>query len=63
MQKHKGLKVSVHPIIHAYLTKGIISRKWRWSWKYGQYISIKPNNNYHLTEFHFYDSNNEEIRL
>lgn len=63
MQKHQGLKVAVHPIIHAYLTKGFISRKWRWSWKYGQRISIIPNNNYHLTEFHFYDSNNEEIRL
>jgi len=63
MQKHKGLKVAVHPIIHAYLTKGLFSRKWRWSWKYGQLISIRANNNYHLTEFHFYDSNNEEIRL
>lgn len=63
MQRHKGLKVSVHPILHAYLTKGILSKRLRWSWKFGQNIRILSNNGYHLTEFHFYDSNNEEIRL
>ena len=63
MQKHKGLKVSVHPILYAYLTKGLISKRRRWSWKFGQKIGLSSNNNYHLTEFHFFDSNNEEIRL
>jgi ribonuclease G len=63
MQRHKGLKVSVHPILHAYLTKGLLSKRLRWSWKFGQNIRILSNNGYHLTEFHFYDSNNEEIRL
>ncbi len=63
MQKHKGLKVTVHPILYAYLTKGLISKRRRWSWKFGQKIGLSSNNNYHLTEFHFFDSNNEEIRL
>ena len=63
MQKHKGLTVSVHPILYAYLTKGLISKRRRWSWKFGQKIGLSSNNNYHLTEFHFFDSNNEEIRL
>ena len=63
MQKHKGLTIVVHPIIHAYLTKGWISIRRKWSWKYKQAIKLKADNNYYLTEFHFFDSNEEEIKL
>ena len=63
MQKHTGLTVEVHPILHAYLTKGFPSKRRKWSWKYKQKISIKQNSNYHLTEFHFYDKSDEEIKL
>ena len=63
MQKHTGLTVEVNPILHAYLTKGLPSRRLKWRWKYKQKITIKPNTNYHLTEFHFYDSHDEEIKL
>ena len=63
MQKHQNLKVEVHPILYAYLTKGLPSKRMRWSWKYKQNIKIKSNSNYHLTEFHFYDKTDEEIKL
>lgn len=63
MQKHKGLAIVVHPIIHAYLTKGWVSIRRRWSWKYKQKIKLRADNNYYLTEFHFFDSNEEEIKL
>jgi ribonuclease G len=63
MQKHTGLTVEVHPILHAYLTKGFPSKRLKWSWKYKQKISVKQNSNYHLTEFHFYDKSDEEIKL
>jgi ribonuclease G len=63
MQKHTGLTVEVHPILHAYLTKGFPSKRLNWRLKYKQRISIKANSNYHLTEFHFYDKSDEEIKL
>ncbi|UAY51767.1 Rne/Rng family ribonuclease [Ferruginibacter albus] len=63
MQKHKGLTIEVHPIVYAYLTKGFISKRRKWSLKYKQKIKIKSNSNYHLTEFHFFDDNEEEIKL
>ncbi len=63
MQKHKGLTIVVHPIVYAYLTKGFISIRRKWSWKYKQTIKLKADNNYYLTEFHFFDSNDEEIKL
>jgi ribonuclease G len=63
MQKHTGLSIEVHPILHAYLTKGFPSKRLKWSWKYKQLIKIKPNTNYHLTEFRFYDKTDEEIKI
>jgi ribonuclease G len=63
MQKHKALTIEVHPIVYAYLTKGFPSKRMRWSWKYKQKVRVKANSNYHLTEFHFYDSSGEEIKL
>jgi ribonuclease G len=63
MQKHRDLTLFVHPIMHAYLTKGIISMRRKWGWKYKLSLKVKPNNTFHLTEFHFYDRNDEEIKL
>src|SRR5215212_1288924 len=34
--KHSQLTLAVHPIMHAYLTKGIFSRRFKWRWKYKQ---------------------------
>lgn len=63
MQKHKELLIAVHPIMEAYLKKGFISKRMRWSWKYKQKIKVKANTSYHLTEYHFFDNHEEEIRL
>jgi ribonuclease G len=64
--QHKDLKLVVHPIMYAYLTKGgflFKSQQWKWRWKYGQKVNIAKNTNYHLTEFHFFDRHEEEIKL
>jgi ribonuclease G len=63
MQKHTGLTIEVHPILYAYLTKGLISKRFKWSMQFKQKIKIRSNTNYHLTEFHFFDKNNEVIKL
>ena len=62
-QKHKGLTIQVHPIVFTYLTSGFPSRRMKWSWKYKQRISVKANSNNSLTEFNFFESNGEEIKL
>ncbi len=63
--QHKNLTLAVHPIIYAYLTKGFWfrSKQWKWRFKYGQKIHIRANTTYHLTEFHFFDQNDDEIKL
>src|SRR5690349_9154245 len=63
--KNANLTLIVHPIVYAYLTKGWLwnSRQWKWRRKLGRKIRIKENTNYHLTEFHFFDRHEEEIKL
>jgi ribonuclease G len=64
--QHKDLTLAVHPIMHAYLTKGFLgigSKRWHWRWKYKQTVHIRANTNYHLTEFHFFDNQDDEIKL
>jgi ribonuclease G len=63
--QHKDLTLLVHPIMHSYLTKGVFfnSKQWKWRRKHGQQVKIKSNTNYHLTEFHFFDKHDEEIKL
>ena len=63
MQRHKGLTIEVHPILYTYLTSGFFSRRLKWCWKYKQKIKVKSNTTYHLTEFKFFDDNDEEIKL
>ena len=64
MQKHTGLTIEIHPILHSYLTKGFLfSKLGKWRRKYKQRIKLKANSNYHLTEFHFFDDSDEEIKL
>jgi ribonuclease G len=63
--KNSNLKLVVNPIMYAYLTKG-----WPWStkmakWrkKLGQKTRVEADTNYHLTEYKFFDGQDEEIKL
>ena len=62
--KHHNLTVMVSPIVYAYLTKGWLwSKVAKWKRKYKQKVTVTADSNYHLTEFHFYDQNGEEIKI
>ncbi|MDA3614175.1 Rne/Rng family ribonuclease [Polluticaenibacter yanchengensis] len=62
-QGHKKLDVLVNPIFHAFLTKGIWSKKRQWSWKFKQLIKITPNNTLNLVEFKILNEEGDEIIL
>lgn len=62
--QHKNLTIMVHPIVYSHLTKGWFnSISARWKRKYKTKLKIKSNNDYYLTEFHFIDANEEEIKF
>lgn len=62
-QNEKSLTVRVHPYIFAYLTKGIISVKLKWMFKYMKCIKIKPSFSYHFLEYRFFNKHDDEIKL
>ncbi len=63
--KHGSLKLVVNPIMYAYLTKGWpwSTRIAKWNKKFKQKTKLQQDTNYHLTEYKFFDENDEEIKL
>jgi ribonuclease G len=61
--QHKNLTIHVHPIVYSHLTKGFFSIRWNWKRKFKTKIKLQPDSDYYLTEFHFFDSNEEEIKF
>jgi ribonuclease G len=63
--QHKDLTLMTHPILHSHLTKGWFwnSIQSKWKKKYKIRFKVLPNTNYQLTEFHFLDQQEEEIKF
>ena len=63
--KHHNLKLVVNPIMFAYLKKGWpwSSRIAKWNKKFRQKTRLAEDTNYHLTEYKFFDQQDEEIKL
>lgn len=62
-QNEKKITMCVHPYVAAYLTKGLISTRMKWQYKYGGKIEVRPSESYHMLEYHFLDKNQEEIKV
>ena len=62
-QNEKNITLCVHPYIEAFIKKGLISLQWKWFFKFGQRIKVRSVSSYHLTEFHFLSSKDEEIKI
>jgi ribonuclease G len=53
----------VHPYLEAFLKKGFPSRRMRWLMRYNKWIRIIPYADFPLTEYRFYEGNDDEIRV
>ncbi|HPG10940.1 MAG TPA: Rne/Rng family ribonuclease [Chitinophagaceae bacterium] len=63
--KNRNLKLVVHPIMFAYLTKGWPwnNKMARWKKKFSQKTRLEKDSNCHLTEYKFFNQHDEEIKL
>ena len=62
-QNEKKMTLHVHPFVSAYLTQGILhSPQKRWYKKYGRWVKVKAEKEYHLMEYKFFNRNNDEIK-
>jgi ribonuclease G len=62
-QNEKKLTLSLHPYLFSYLTKGLYSKQMMWYFKFKTWIGIKANPAYHFLEYHFFNKNNDEIKM
>ncbi len=62
-QNERGLTLSLHPYIHAYITKGLYSVRCKWFFKYRQWIRLKSMNSYHLLDYKFFNKKKDEIKM
>lgn len=62
-QNEKSIIVQVHPFIYAYLTKGLVSIKRRWIWKYHKRIIIQVVKSFHILQYNFCNKNGDDITL
>ena len=67
-QNEKELTLTVHPYFEAFLNKktGFLfssSITDQWKKKHKVKLKVIPNNNYHMMEYHFFNKNEEEIKL
>lgn len=61
-EKHyKVINLQVHPYVAAYLTKGFVSLKTKWGFKYKVSFKVTPNDSLGMVDYKFYNSNGDPI--
>ena len=62
-QNQSGITLSVHPFLHAYYTKGLVSRQMKWYLKYYKWVKVVNDSSLGLTDYRIEDERGEEIQL
>ena len=62
-QNENKLVIHVHPMLYAYLKKGIFSQMFKWRRKFRRSIKLHADKSLQLVEYHFYNEKGEKIRL
>lgn len=62
-QNEKNLVLAVHPYLHAYFTKGLISHRMRWYLKHKRWVNMVIDTSLAVTEYKFLNKEGEEIQL
>ncbi|MFY0688143.1 MAG: Rne/Rng family ribonuclease [Cyclobacteriaceae bacterium] len=62
-QNEKKLTVAVHPYLYAYFTKGMVSIRVKWYFKYQKWVKLVEDSSLALNEYNFISENGELIQL
>ncbi len=65
MQSHPKSKLSlhVHPFLAAYFKQGLPSLQMKWFMKYYKWVQVVSANDFSVTDYKFFENNEDEIRL
>jgi len=62
-QNENGISISIHPFLHSYFTKGVISRQMKWFLKYNKWVKLIEDSSLGITDFKVKNKNSELIEL
>lgn len=62
-QGEKHITICVHPVLYAYLTKGLFSIACKWRWHFKKYIRIVSRTSMPLLNYKFLNKHNEELSI
>ena len=62
-QNEPNLVLALHPFLHAYYSKGIFSKRFKWWMKYKKWVELVRDSSLGITEFHFLTKDGEEIEM
>ncbi len=57
----RKLTVHAHPYVASYLTRGLVSTRAKWSWRYKAKVKVVPNDSLGMIEYKIYDSEGDAI--
>jgi ribonuclease G len=60
-QKINYFILKVHPFVYSYLTKGIISRRIKWMWKYKIWIDIRSTESSYINSYKILDKKENDL--
>ena len=65
MESHPPSKLTLrlHPYLYSFFKKGFSAAQRKWFMKYGKWVKLEQNSDYHLSEYRFFDEKKDEIRL
>jgi ribonuclease G len=62
-QNERGISITLHPYLHAYFTRGLISEQVKWWLKYKTWIKLIQDSSLGIMEFAFQNRDGEVIEL
>lgn len=62
-QNETSVSISMHPYLYAYFTRGFISRRMKWFFKYHRWIKLEEDSSMGVTEFRFRNKSGEEMEV
>ena len=60
-QNEKNVTIQVHPFVHAYFTRGFMSRRMKWFMKYNKWVNLEEDSSLAITDYHFNNGVGEDI--
>ncbi|NJN24889.1 MAG: Rne/Rng family ribonuclease [Cyclobacteriaceae bacterium] len=62
-QNEQSITISMHPYLYSYFTKGLISKKWKWFFKYRKKINLIQDSSLAITDYIFTNKIGEQIEI